>query len=404
MCSLVNGYRLSDKIRISVQVVLFIFVFVLHPTPVVAEDKPQIEIAYFYIEACSSCQSNRQFIDDFEGHLHSLYPQADVQVRRYNVFYEQSLYIYKSYIQAYGAENIILPAVFVGDTYLSGDTEIKQKLLPLIESYINGTRVYKEIEVDILGQDKVIDNEKERFETFTPVGIALAGLLDGFNPCAVSMLLFFLSILIMSGRQNKELFLVGMSYIIGTFIAYFAIGIGLFKIGDIFKDARAVMLVIYGLTIAMSIILAFFSFRDYISIKKGNYARISLQLPQKIRHVIQRYIRENTLTHFLYISVFLTGIVVSGLEFFCTGQVYLPTIVYILSQRIAVAKALSYLAIYNLAFVIPLMAVVVAVYMGKKVMNLSQVFVSKMHLIKLVTGLFFIAVAIVMFAELWSVI
>ncbi|WP_148258423.1 hypothetical protein [Mahella australiensis] len=155
----------------------------------------------------------------------------------------------------------------MGDTYLSGDSEIKQKLLPLIESYVNGTRAYKEIKVGILGQDKVIDNEKERFEAFTPVGIALAGLLDGFNLCAVSMLLFFLSILVMSGRQNKELFLVGMSYIIGTFIAYFTIGIGLFKVGDIFKDAKAVMLAIYGLTIAMSIILAFFSFRDYISIK-----------------------------------------------------------------------------------------------------------------------------------------
>ncbi|AEE97452.1 cytochrome c biogenesis CcdA family protein [Mahella australiensis] len=395
---------LIDVRKMGPFILLLLLIVAILPTHAAAEKGPNIEVAYFYIEACSSCQSNRQFIDAFESDLHSLYPQVNVVIHRYNIFYEQSLYVYKSYIQAYSAENIILPAVFVGDTYLSGDSEIKQKLLPLIESYINGTKEYKEIKVDMLGQDKVIDNEKERFETFTPVGVALAGLLDGFNPCAVSMLLFFLSILVMSGRQNKELFLVGMSYIIGTFIAYFTIGIGLVKVGDIFKDAKAVMLAIYGLTIAMSIILAFFSFRDYISIKKGNYARISLQLPQKIRHVIQRYIRENTLTHFLYISVFLTGIVVSGLEFFCTGQVYLPTIVYILSQRIAVAKALSYLAIYNLAFVIPLIAVVIAVYMGKKVMNLSRVFVSKMHLIKLVTGLFFIAVAIVMFAELWGMI
>lgn len=387
-------------------IILLLLALMILPIPVAAKQKPKIEVTYFYIDVCPSCQANRQFISNLWNEIYSSASnrQVDIEVHGYNTANEQGLTMFKSYMQAYGAKDVMLPAVFVGDTYLSTDTEIRQKLKPLLESYINGTKEYKAIKVPIIKEEQVASGERARFESFTPIGIVLAGLLDGFNPCAVSMLLFFLSLLVMSGRQNRDLLLVGASYIAGTFIAYFAIGIGLFKVADVFKDARTVIIAIYGLTIIMSIVLAFFSFKDYASIKTGNYSEISLQLPQKLRHVIQNYVRTNAVSRLFYLSAFAAGVVVSGLEFFCTGQVYLPTIVYILSIKVAVMKALAYLLMYNLAFIIPLAAVIVAVYMGKKVMSLSQTFVSRMHIVKFATGLFFVTIAVIMFIKLWSIV
>jgi len=281
-----------------------------------AKGNDKIEMAYFYIESCPSCQPNRQFIDDFESELHLRYPKLNIVIYRYNIYYGGSLNIFKSYMKAYGVENIHVPAVFIGDTCLSTDAEIRQKLPSLVEGYVNGTKEYNKIKVNIISESQVTSEEREKFNAFKPLAVASAGLLDGFNPCAISMLLFFLSLLVLSERQNKELIYVGASYILGTFLAYFAIGVGLFKIGDIFRNAKAVMVFIYALTVGISVILAILSFGDYLSIKNGKYERIKLQLPQKIRHTIQHYIKENVFKGFLFISTFLAGIVVSGLEFY----------------------------------------------------------------------------------------
>ena len=85
--------------------------------------------------------------------------------------------------------------------------------------------------------------------------------------------------------------------------------------------------------------------------------------------------------------------VVSVLEFACTGQVYLPTIMYILSSGSSFVTAFGYLFAYNIAFIIPLTAICLIVYSGKEAMDVSQKFVSKIHYVKLATSIFFFAIA-----------
>jgi cytochrome c biogenesis protein CcdA len=59
----------------------------------------------------------------------------------------------------------------------------------------------------------------------------------------------------------------------------------------------------------------------------------------------------------LAVYSFVTGLLVSILEAVCTGQVYLPTIAYVLKRTHLWVEALGYLLLYNIMFIAPLFVV-----------------------------------------------
>jgi len=60
----------------------------------------------------------------------------------------------------------------------------------------------------------------------------------------------------------------------------------------------------------------------------------------------------------------ILGFVVAIVELACTGQVYLPTIVFVISQPAMRVRALLFLVFYNLLFILPLVVVFFLVYYG----------------------------------------
>jgi phosphoglycerol transferase MdoB-like AlkP superfamily enzyme len=81
---------------------------------------------------------------------------------------------------------------------------------------------------------------------------------------------------------------------------------------------------------------------------------------------------------------------VSILEAVCTGQVYLPTIAFVLKVSHLKAQALAYLVIYNIMFIIPLIAVFLFALLGVTSQQFSKFMRTHMITIKLLlAGLFF---------------
>jgi len=127
---------------------------------------------------------------------------------------------------------------------------------------------------------------------------------------------------------------------------------------------------------------------------------MTLQLPGSVRRQIHGTIRTGARASRFVIAAFFVGIVVSFLGLACTGQVYLPTIQYML--RAGRSSALGQLAIYNVAFVIPLAIVFALSWAGIR----SEAFLrfQKRHTatVKVLMGLFFLLLAAFMiFGEAW---
>jgi len=59
---------------------------------------------------------------------------------------------------------------------------------------------------------------EERYHDFTLPAVLIAGLLDGINPCAISTLVFFMSLLAVSKVKSRQLLLLGASFCLASFL------------------------------------------------------------------------------------------------------------------------------------------------------------------------------------------
>ena len=171
-----------------------------------------------------------------------------------------------------------------------------------------------------------------RFRALGPLTIVVAGLLDGVNPCALATLVFFISFLAAIGRQRRDLLVVGVAYAIGMFCAYFLMGLGALTMLRLAVSWHGLARAINYAVAAFAFVLALLSFADFRQARRGNMAGITLQLPASLKRRIHQAIHAHMhTTHYLG-ATFLLGVVLALLESVCTGQVYLPTIIYVLKE------------------------------------------------------------------------
>jgi hypothetical protein len=94
------------------------------------------------------------------------------------------------------------------------------------------------------------------------------------------------------------------------------------------------------------------------------------------------------------------GVAISVLELACTGQVYAPTILFMLKTGRNTAGALSYLVFYNLAFVTPLIIIFILATLGLRSDGLTHFMHRHAALVKFCTaGLFFVLFLLFLFGD-----
>jgi cytochrome c biogenesis protein CcdA len=235
----------------------------------------------------------------------------------------------------------------------------------------------------------------DRFESFGVWAVAIAGLVDGLNPCAFATLILFVSYLAVSGRKGREVLAVGAAFTLGVFLAYFLVGLGFYQVLDILGDRLVIVgRWVFGLTGVFCAGLAVFSFVDFLKARRGQIDDMALSLPHNLRMRINAVIRRGRKARAFVAGAFVTGIVVSFLELACTGQVYLPTIMFVVSQSDRSAEAILHLVLYCLMFIVPLVVVFVLVYFGTSAKQLTSFLQERAALVKLGLTLLFATLAV----------
>jgi cytochrome c biogenesis protein CcdA len=234
----------------------------------------------------------------------------------------------------------------------------------------------------------------ERFKSLGVFTVVLAGLVDGLNPCAFATLVFFVSYLTLSGRKGRDILTTGAAFTLGVFLAYLAVGLGMYKVLDLLGDLLTTLgRWLYGLTALFCAGLAVFSFVDYLKARQGDIADMTLNLPHKLRMRINAIIRQGHHSRAFVAGAFLTGLAVSFLELACTGQVYLPTIIFVMSQPGLRVRAFAFLVLYNVLFIVPLAVVFVLAYYGTGSKQLTRFLQRRAAVVKLAMALLFASLA-----------
>jgi cytochrome c biogenesis protein CcdA len=238
---------------------------------------------------------------------------------------------------------------------------------------------------------------EDRFRRFTLGTVVTAGLVDGFNPCAFATIVFFVSLLTVSGVRGSRVLLVGLSFGAAVFATYLALGFGVFRLLSALTAWRAAAGVLNAVMVAALAVLALLSFRDAWRFgRSGRPADVVLQLPDRIKRRIHAIMRERLSLRHLVPSTALIGVLVTLLESVCTGQVYVPTLVFLTTHPELGRRAWTLLVIYNVMFVVPLAVVTAAACYGTRSQRLMEWSRRNVVRSKVLLGLFFAGLAVVL--------
>lgn len=266
----------------------------------------------------------------------------------------------------------IFPVLIVGRSAYQGNTAIEANLLPELTSYAETGSFRPRFD------DGMAHDAGRGAPVWTVPAILAAGLIDGVNPCAFTTLLFFMSYLGLRSGSRWRAAAAGLAFAAGVFLAYFAIGYGVlnvFRLGGRLQGFRL------ALKLTVSVLTAAFfavTVRDIAALLRDRSASPVMMLPARFRTAINAMIRAGTGSPALILGAFVSGVVVSVLELACTGQVYFPAISAMVQAGVS-GSGLLYLTLYNLAFVLPLLAVLAASLLGLRQEALRSFF--KRHLV-----------------------
>lgn len=291
--------------------------------------------------------------------------------------------IFAETAKAYGVQEMGYPAAAIGSTFLMGyPTEIKTYADAAIEKAMLLNEKTNLVQTDAQDPQKA-------FSKITLWAIIGSGLVDGINPCAFAVIVFFVSFLTVYKYTRKEIIVVGTAYCAAVFAAYVLIGLGLFKFLYAMSGFAYVIKGFYILTAAVCLLFFVLALYDFWVYKKtGKAEKMLLQLPTNLKVRIHKimgfFLREKHDSSIrLTLAALAVGFAVSLVEAVCTGQVYLPTVVLIMQDPAFRVKAWLFLLLYNLMFIFPLVLIFVLSILGYESKGFNNFLKKHLGLMKL---------------------
>jgi thiol-disulfide isomerase/thioredoxin len=357
-----------------------------------------VEMAYFYQKGCPKCDRASYLLK----YINKKYPHLNVAHIDLNTADGKRLNeTLSNRLDLPSEKRLIAPSIFIGNDCLALEEITESKVEALIEKY-EKLEAKLPIKVDQGEVKKAEESIIERFQSFGVLAILLAGLIEGLNPCSLATLVFFISYLTMVGRKQKEIFWVGIGFSVAGFATHLLLGLGILSFIQHLAFLPLFSQIVYLITFGFSLFLGIFSLYDYIQLKRGRPSKMTLQVPDSLKKRIHRAIRtredeleggkEGKSTRFLFAAMVI-GFIVTLLQSTCTSQVYLPTILFVTNIPSLQGSAIFYLILYNIVYILPLLAIFGIVYWGTTSEQLAFFLQKRTSTIKLLTAIFFFALA-----------
>ncbi len=209
--------------------------------------------------------------------------------------------------------------------------------------------------------------------------VVVTAAIDSINPCAIGVLILLVSVLISREKKGK-LLSYGLAYVAAVYVTYLLAGLGL-----LFFLQSVPIVVTQYISIAVAAIIAVAAL---VEIKEVFWygQGFSLAIPPDMAKRIHDYIEHLSLPTVIFLGAF-----VAAVELPCTGAPYLA-ILLLLSHNFNL-HAFGLLLLYNVIFVLPLIAILLLVKLGTRISEIKAWKIASRGYMRLAIGLLLIALA-----------
>lgn len=220
-----------------------------------------------------------------------------------------------------------------------------------------------------------------------PAFTFVVGLVDGFNPCAMWVLVFLLSILV-NVRSRAKILAIAGTFVVISGLAYFAFMAAWLNVFLLVGYARPLQIAL-GL---MAVLIGLINVKDFVAFKRG----LSLSIPEAAKAGIYARVRKIVTAEYLGAAVAMAVVLAIGVnvvELLCTAGLPVVYTQILTLQQLPAWQNYAYLLLYNLAYMLD-----DSLMLGAFVITLSHRKVQEREgrWLKLASGLVILALGVVM--------
>ena len=221
------------------------------------------------------------------------------------------------------------------------------------------------------------------------------GLVDGFNPCAMWVLLFLLSLLV-NLKSRAKMFAIAALFVLISGLAYFAFMVAWLEVLLLIGYLRGVQITLGVLATTVGAI----HIKDFFAFKKG----ISLSIPESAKPGIYARARKIVTAESLWgamIGATVLAVLVNIVELLCTAGLPALYTGILTMQNYPAWKNYAYIGLYNVAYMFDdsVMVIIAVVTLGRRKLQEKEG-----RWLKLISGLLIFTLGVVMlFKPEWLV-
>ncbi|MDH5739502.1 MAG: glutaredoxin family protein [Nitrospira sp.] len=332
---------------------LFVLLILCAPNAPAAETTPDIEV--FVRAGCPHCEAAKTFLEELRQEQPSLrivlYDIAEDTTARQRM---------ETLAKDRGITTLGVPTFLIGTDVIVGfrsaDTtgaEIRAKLGQNVSGAAHPS--VESIETGWFGPLRVYD-------LGLPLFTVLIGLLDGFNPCAMWVLLFLLSLLV-NLQDRRKMALIAGTFVFMSGLLYFAFMAAWLNVFLAIGLSRTVQIGLGGIALFIGAV----NVKDFFALHQG----LSLSIPESAKPGlyarIRRILQADNLAGALVGVIVLAGLV-NMIELLCTAGFPAVYTQILTMQQLPTWEYYGYLGLYNLAYILDdgLMVTIAVITLSRK--------------------------------------
>ncbi len=326
----------------------------LNETLSVPKDEEKVNIYFFYAKGCPHCAKEEEFLNLLDERYKGKYNLYSFETGHNDKNYKLML---KAKEKMGVSVNNGVPFTVIGNDVFQGyDDSTGEKIEIRIKRYLD-IITEEESLVNKYKEDIPLLGEIDKKDVSIGLVAIVLGLVDGFNPCAMWILLFLINMLL-GMKDKKKMLILGCTFLFVSAFMYFLFMLGITSILS-FLSTRIIRRIIG----VVAITIGAFNIYKFIRDRKKEVGCVVVDETKrkKIFTRIKKFTREKNIFIAL-IGVVILAISVNAVELACSS-VFPATFAEILAvNNVGGIARVIYLIIYTIFYMIDdLIVFVVAV-------------------------------------------
>jgi thiol-disulfide isomerase/thioredoxin len=323
--------------------IIGVFAFFYTQEPETNEQTGDVTVYFFYSPSCPYCNQQKPIYNEIKEE------HQDVQFYEYDVSTQEgsSLFYKLSAEAGLDTTRMGVPTIFVGKNALVG-LQSKENIISAINECINECKgeeyqseEIQEIEKDFTDFELPFIGRTDLTKYSLPMLAVILGLIDGFNPCAMWVLIFLITLLL-GEKSRKKIWIVIGSFVLASTISYFLFMTAWLNIFLFMGYVRIITLFIglFAIGAGISNLKEFFTNKGDLECKVGD-EKTHERTMERIKNIISRPISIGVI-----ISIIGLAFLVNAIEFVCSAAIPAVFTQLLAISGISTLQHYSYISLY----------------------------------------------------------